>query len=52
MKKSLMLMGFGYYFIKLKLLVVFGLHHTANPLDLRWRWNYWKRRENSINRRE
>jgi hypothetical protein len=38
------LVMFSIYYAKLQLLVQLGLHHTSNPLDLGWRWKYWKRR--------
>lgn len=32
---------FSLYYAKLQLSVLFGIQQTANPLDLKWRWNYW-----------
>ena len=29
------------YYLKLRLSVLIGLHHTDNPLHLRWRWHHW-----------
>jgi hypothetical protein len=32
---------FGFYYVRLRLAVVFGLHRTANPLDVAWRWRHF-----------
>ena len=32
------------YYPALRVRVILGLHQTPNPLDLRWRWNYKKYR--------
>ena len=32
----------GYYF-KLRLSVLLKVHHTANPLNVKWRWKHWQR---------
>jgi len=29
------------YFLKLRFLVAFGMHKTANPLDWNWRMRHW-----------
>ena len=33
---------FSMYYCKLQLSVLLGIHKTANPLDLSWRWQHWK----------
>ncbi len=33
---------FSLYYGKLRLGVRLGIHQTANPLDLKWRWNHWQ----------
>lgn len=33
---------FSFYYGKLQLGVLLGVYQTANPLDLKWRWNYWQ----------
>ena len=35
------IISFTIYYIKLRVGVFLGLHLTANPIDLRWRWHYW-----------
>jgi hypothetical protein len=42
---------FAFYYLKLQFTIAFGLHHTSHPLDLRWRWSFWQRREESKRRR-
>lgn len=32
---------FVIYFIKLRINVWLGFHHTSNPLNLKWRWHHW-----------
>lgn len=34
--------SFAFYYVKLLLGVTLKLHQTANPLSLRWRWNFWQ----------
>lgn len=34
--------SFLFYYLKLRITVLFGFHKTANPLGLRWRWGHWK----------
>jgi len=29
------------YYVQKRLSVLFKLHHTANPLTMRWRWNHF-----------
>ncbi len=41
---------FAFYFLRLHFDVAFGRHYTSHPLDLRWRWSFWKRRRDA-NRR-
>lgn len=36
---------FIFYYIKLRLTVIFGIHQTFNPLGLKWRWKHWQHRE-------
>lgn len=33
---------FSIYYCKLQLSVLLGIHQTANPLSLNWRWKYWQ----------
>lgn len=33
---------FSLYYCKLRLGAMLGVHRTANPLNLNWRWNYWQ----------
>lgn len=33
-----------YYFFKL-ISVRLGVHQTSNPLELKWRWNYWRKKD-------
>src|SRR5262245_59411505 len=30
------------YFIGLRLRVAFGMHYTADPLSVIWRWHHWR----------
>jgi hypothetical protein len=30
------------YYLKLRVTVLLGIHQTSNPLDMKWRWNYWR----------
>ncbi len=32
---------FFFYYSKLRIDVALGLHQTANPLNLKWRWYYF-----------
>ncbi len=32
---------FALYYLKLRLSVLLGIHQTANPLSIAWRWNHW-----------
>jgi len=34
---------FSLYYLKLRLGVFMGKHKTEHPLDLKWRWDHWKR---------
>jgi hypothetical protein len=34
--------SFLFYYIKLLFDVSVGLHPTANPLNIKWRWKFWK----------
>ncbi|HEX8738053.1 MAG TPA: hypothetical protein VF721_22155 [Pyrinomonadaceae bacterium] len=38
------IISFLSYYLKLRLRVSLGFHITANPVDLKWRWKYWKYR--------
>ncbi len=42
---------FTLYYLKLQFSIAFGLHQTSHPLDLRWRWSFWLRREEHLRRR-
>lgn len=44
------LVPFFFYYLTLHFRVAFGLHYTSHPLDLRWRWSFWSRREDSRRR--
>ncbi|HEY0657771.1 MAG TPA: hypothetical protein VGD05_04825 [Pyrinomonadaceae bacterium] len=33
---------FLFYYSKLLLSVMFGIHQTLHPLGLKWRWEFWK----------
>jgi hypothetical protein len=35
------ILQFVLYYLKKRVSVIFGLYQTRNPLDIRWRWNYW-----------
>ncbi len=32
---------FWFYYMKLRLTVLLGVHKTSNPLDVEWRRNHW-----------
>ncbi len=32
------------YYCKLRLSLLIGLHQTANPLNIKWRWRNWQYR--------
>jgi hypothetical protein len=34
--------SFLFYYAKLLLSVACGVHRTANPLGVKWRWNFWQ----------
>jgi hypothetical protein len=38
------LLSFLLYYSKLRMKVVLGIHPTSNPLNIRWRWNFWQER--------
>lgn len=35
------ILQFVNYYLQKRLSVLPGLHQTRNPLNIRWRWNYW-----------
>jgi hypothetical protein len=35
---------FSFYYVGLRLGTFLTLHETANPLDIKWRWNNWQHR--------
>jgi hypothetical protein len=37
--------GFVFYYLKLCVSVAAGLHHTAHPISIGWRWKYWNFRQ-------
>lgn len=39
---------FLFYYPALRFRVMLGLHHTPNPLDVRWRWAYRKYRHERV----
>ena len=43
--------SFLFYYSKLLLSVSLGVHHTANPLSVKWRWNFWKHKYASRRKR-
>lgn len=40
------------YYLRLRLAVMLGMHRTANPTGIAWRWRHWDaiRRERSMGR--
>ena len=34
--------SFLFYYSKLLLSVLLGIHRTAHPLSVKWRWNFWQ----------
>lgn len=42
--------SFLFYYSQLLLSVTLGFHQTANPLSLKWRWNFWQHRYESRHR--
>ena len=36
---------FIFYYLGKIILVNTGLHQTENPLDLKWRWKYWRKKD-------
>ena len=36
---------FLFYYLGKVILVKAGLHQTENSLDLKWRWNYWRKKD-------
>ncbi|MDQ2746414.1 MAG: hypothetical protein M3T96_04035 [Acidobacteriota bacterium] len=42
---------FSFYYVKLRLSILFGFHRTANPLDIKWRWQHWQFRRTLKNGR-
>jgi len=34
--------SFLFYYSKLPVGVALGVHKTANPLGIKWRWNFWQ----------
>ena len=36
------ILSFARYFVALRLRTALGLHATANPLTISWRWKHWK----------
>jgi hypothetical protein len=39
---------FVLYYPQLRLSVMLGLYQTPNPLDLKWRWNYWRHKNERL----
>jgi hypothetical protein len=31
-----------FYYLKLLFGVMLGIRHTSNPLNLKWRWDFWQ----------
>jgi hypothetical protein len=40
-QKILAPLTFAAYYIRLRVAVAIGLHHTAFPLGVVWRWRHW-----------
>lgn len=36
---------FFFYYLSLRLKVLFGLYATTNPLGIGWRWKHWHGRQ-------
>jgi hypothetical protein len=36
---------FIFYYLSLRVRVLFRLHRTDNPLDIKWRWKRWRQRD-------
>ena len=36
------LISFSFYYTKFLLGVMLGVHRTVNPLNIKWRWNFWQ----------
>jgi len=36
---------FACYYLKLRLNILLGFHRTFNPLNIRWRWKYWRSKQ-------
>ena len=44
------LVRFTFYYFKLLLRVMLGLHETVHPLNPKWRWRLWVQREDARRR--
>jgi hypothetical protein len=42
------LLQFTIYYVRKRTSVLLGLHHTRNPLSIRWRWHYFVSHYNEI----
>ena len=40
-RENMRIILFLFHYLSLRLSVLFGLHLTANPLNLQWRWRQW-----------
>ncbi len=38
----MMLILFLFYYTKLLIGIALGFHETANPINIKWRWNFWQ----------
>jgi hypothetical protein len=36
------IISFLLYYSKLRLEIMLGIHQTANPLDVKWQWKFWR----------
>ncbi|MCC6327529.1 MAG: hypothetical protein IT174_03360 [Acidobacteria bacterium] len=41
---------FAAYYIKLQVRVALGFHYTSHPLDIAWRWSFWRRMDEAKRR--
>ncbi len=40
-------LSFVFYYVFKLATVKLGLHYTANPVSVAWRWRYWNRKRKS-----
>ncbi len=44
------LVQFSMYYVKLQLTVLLGLSQTLLPMDINWRWRFWRQRYHATHR--